>query len=64
LAFFRIQPIYFTNLKSFKFQARKFRGMRRTYCTLQWRGMQRSAEVGLFTKPSRLSMQDSGLSYN
>jgi hypothetical protein len=33
---------------------RKFRGMRRTYRTPQLRGMQRNAEVGLFTKPSTL----------
>ena len=49
-------------VKSSKFKARKFRGMRRTYSTSQWRGMQRNAEVGLFTKPSNL--HDTFLDYS
>jgi len=40
--------------KKFKFKARKSWGMRRTYGTPQWRRMQHNAEVGLFTKPSKL----------
>jgi len=39
-------------VKSSKSRRRKSWGMRHTYRTPQWRGMQRNADIGLFTKPS------------
>jgi len=36
----------------FKIKTRKFRGMRRTYRTPQWRGVPHNADIGLFTNPS------------
>ena len=40
--------------KKFKFKAREFRGMRRTYVRRSEHEMKRNAEIGLFTKSSKL----------
>jgi len=37
--------------------ARKFQEMRNTYSPSQWRGMERNAEIGLFTKPAALHVR-------
>src|SRR6056297_468119 len=42
--------------KSSRSRRRKSRGMQRTYEYVKIRGMQRNADIGLFTKPSTLEL--------